>query len=253
MGIDQFSFLESCTSRSLLARLSEQSLVTLSCIVVGEVLPAYSDRKYADRWAAAKRNFGGIMATIFAVSLDMEATADGVGAAMGLQFRSQYSDSMQLHPTFTFVSGMMAKADSTLRKLMVKRVSATSTSLRWQYLDVCSSSSGSRILRRNSSWWKHWRLLLPVLAGNGRSGCSRRRYEVRLICYPDESYDVRRNVGIPSCRFRNGTYLCSKHQQQEQHSPLCIRRCSYCNLWLHNTDKDQTMPAQEQALWWPRL
>ena len=83
MGIDQFSFLESLY----------QPIVT--CPIIGAILGnfelgivvggAYQLIQIGSMpiGGAQPPNaiLGGIMATIFAVSLDMEATADGVGAA----------------------------------------------------------------------------------------------------------------------------------------------------------------------------
>ena len=51
------------------------------------------------------------MATVFAVSLNMEATADGVGAAMGLAIPFAVFGQYAVTLTFTIMSGMMAKAD----------------------------------------------------------------------------------------------------------------------------------------------
>ena len=86
MGIDQFSFLESLY----------QPIVT--CPIIGAILGdfqlgvvvggAYQLIQIGSMpiGGAQPPNaiLGGIMATVFAVSLNMEATADGVGAAMGL-------------------------------------------------------------------------------------------------------------------------------------------------------------------------
>ena len=91
MGIDQFSFLESLY----------QPIVT--CPIIGAIL-------------------GGIMATIFAVSLDMEATADGVGAAMGLAIPFAVFGQYAVTLTFTFMSGMMAKADKYAEEANVKGI-----------------------------------------------------------------------------------------------------------------------------------
>ena len=83
MGIDQFSFLESLY----------QPIVT--CPIIGAILGdfqlgvvvggAYQFELVVCQWWIQPPNaiLGGIMATVFAVSLNMEATADGVGAAIG--------------------------------------------------------------------------------------------------------------------------------------------------------------------------
>ena len=113
MGIDQFSFLESLY----------QPIVT--CPIIGAILGnfelgivvggAYQLIQIGSMpiGGAQPPNaiLGGIMATIFAVSLDMEATADGVGAAMGLAIPVAVFGQYAVTLTFTFMSGMMAKAD----------------------------------------------------------------------------------------------------------------------------------------------
>ena len=65
---------------------------------------------------------GGIMATVFAVSLNMEATADGVGAAMGLAIPFAVFGQYAVTLTFTFMSGMMAKADKYAENADVKGI-----------------------------------------------------------------------------------------------------------------------------------
>ena len=98
MGIDQFSFLESLY----------QPIVT--CPIIGAILGnfelgivvggAYQLIQIGSMpiGGAQPPNaiLGGIMATIFAVSLNMEATADASAQRLVLLFRSQYSDSTQL-------------------------------------------------------------------------------------------------------------------------------------------------------------
>lgn len=71
MGIDQFSFLESLYQPIVTCPIIGAILGNFELgIVVRWCLPAYSDRKYADRWStAAKRNSWWYCATIFAVSL----------------------------------------------------------------------------------------------------------------------------------------------------------------------------------------
>lgn len=113
MGIDQFSFLESLY----------QPIVT--CPIIGAILGnfelgvvvggAYQLIQIGSMpiGGAQPPNaiLGGIMATVFAVSLDMEATAEGVGAAMGLAIPFAVFGQYAVTLTFTFMSGMMTKAD----------------------------------------------------------------------------------------------------------------------------------------------
>ena len=113
MGIDQFSFLESLY----------QPIVT--CPIIGAILGnfelgivvggAYQLMQIGSMpiGGAQPPNaiMGGIMATVFAVSLNMEATAEGVGAALGLAVPFAVFGQYAVTLTFTFMSGMMAKAD----------------------------------------------------------------------------------------------------------------------------------------------
>lgn len=124
MGIDQFSFLESLY----------QPIVT--CPIIGAILGnfelgivvggAYQLIQIGSMpiGGAQPPNaiLGGIMATIFAVSLDMEATADGVGAALGLAIPFAVFGQYAVTLTFTFMSGMMAKADKYAEEANVKGI-----------------------------------------------------------------------------------------------------------------------------------
>ena len=124
MGIDQFSFLESLY----------QPIVT--CPIIGAILGnfelgivvggAYQLIQIGSMpiGGAQPPNaiLGGIMATIFAVSLNMEATADGVGAALGLAIPFAVFGQYAVTLTFTFMSGMMAKADKYAEEANVKGI-----------------------------------------------------------------------------------------------------------------------------------
>ena len=124
MGIDQFSFLESLY----------QPIVT--CPVIGAILGnfqlgivvggAYQLIQIGSMpiGGAQPPNaiLGGIMATVFAVSLGMEATADGVGAAMGLAIPFAVFGQYAVTLTFTIVSGLMAKADDYAANADVKGI-----------------------------------------------------------------------------------------------------------------------------------
>ena len=124
MGIDQFSFLESLY----------QPIVT--CPIIGAILGdfqlgvvvggAYQLIQIGSMpiGGAQPPNaiLGGIMATVFAVSLNMEATADGVGAAMGLAIPFAVFGQYAVTLTFTIASGFMAKADECAANADVKGI-----------------------------------------------------------------------------------------------------------------------------------
>ena len=124
MGIDQFSFLESLY----------QPIVT--CPIIGAILGnfelgvvvggAYQLVQIGSMpiGGAQPPNaiIGGIMATVFAVSLGMEATADGVGAALGLAVPFAVFGQYVVTLTFTIFSGMMHKADQYAEEANVKGI-----------------------------------------------------------------------------------------------------------------------------------
>lgn len=124
MGIDQFSFLESLY----------QPIVT--CPIIGAILGnfelgvvvggAYQLIQIGSMpiGGAQPPNaiLGGIMATVFAVSLGMDATAEGVGAAMGLAIPFAVFGQYAVTLTFTIMSGMMAKADKCAENADVKGI-----------------------------------------------------------------------------------------------------------------------------------
>ncbi len=113
MGIDQFSFLESLY----------QPIVT--CPIIGAILGdfqlgivvggAYQLVQIGSMpiGGAQPPNaiLGGIMATVFAKSLGLEATSDGVGTALGLAIPFAVFGQYAVTITFTIMSGMMSKAD----------------------------------------------------------------------------------------------------------------------------------------------
>ena len=124
MGIDQFSFLESLF----------QPIVT--CPIIGAILGdfqlgvvvggAYQLIQIGSMSIGGAQPpnaiLGGIMATVFAVSLGMKATADGVGAAMGLAIPFAVFGQYAVTLTFTIMSGMMAKADECAANADVKGI-----------------------------------------------------------------------------------------------------------------------------------
>ena len=124
MGIDQFSFLESLY----------QPIVT--CPIIGAILGnfevgitvggSYQLIQIGSMpiGGAQPPNaiLGGIMATVFAVSLNMEATPEGVGAALGLAIPFAVFGQYAVTLTFTLFSGMMAKADKCAENADVKGI-----------------------------------------------------------------------------------------------------------------------------------
>lgn len=124
MGIDQFSFLESLY----------QPIVT--CPIIGAILGnfelgivvggAYQLMQIGSMpiGGAQPPNaiMGGIMATIFAVTLGMEPTQEGVGAALGLAVPFAVFGQYAVTLTFTVMSGMMAKADKYAEEGNVKGI-----------------------------------------------------------------------------------------------------------------------------------
>ena len=123
MGIDQFSFLESLmpADRCPIIRQSLRQL-ELGIVVGGAYQLVQIGSMPIGGAQPPNAILGGIMATIFAVSLDMEATADGVGAAMGLAIPFAVFGQYAVTLTFTFMSGMMAKADKYAEEANVKGI-----------------------------------------------------------------------------------------------------------------------------------
>ena len=158
MGIDQFSFLESLY----------QPIVT--CPIIGAILGDFQLGVVGGGAYQLIQILGGIMATVFASSLGMEATADGVGAAMGLAIPFAVFGQYAVTLTFTIMSGMMAKADQCAENADVKGI----RNINFIEMGILGT-------------------LFGILAVAG--------------LYLNESYDVIRNVGILTCRFCNVNYL----------------------------------------------
>lgn len=114
MGIDQFSFLESLYQPIVLCPIIGAILGEFSLgVVVGGAYQLIQIGSMPIGGAQPPNAIlGGVMATVFAVSLGMEATADGVGAAMGLAIPFAVFGQYAVTLTFTIMSGFMAKADA---------------------------------------------------------------------------------------------------------------------------------------------
>lgn len=113
MGIDQFSFLESLYQPIVLCPIIGAILGNFELgVVVGGAYQLIQIGSMPIGGAQPPNAIlGGIMATVFAISLGMEANADGVGAAMGLAIPFAVFGQYAVTLTFTFFSGMMTKAD----------------------------------------------------------------------------------------------------------------------------------------------
>lgn len=113
MGIDQFSFLESLYQPIVMCPIIGAILGELQLgIVVGGAYQLMQIGSMPIGGAQPPNAIiGGIMATVFAISLDMEATASGVGAALGLAVPFAVFGQYAVTVTFTIMSGMMTKAD----------------------------------------------------------------------------------------------------------------------------------------------
>lgn len=124
MGIDQFSFLESLYQPIVLCPIIGAILGHLDLgIVVGGAYQLIQIGSMPIGGAQPPNAIlGGIMATVFAISLNMEATADGVGAAMGLAIPFAVFGQYAVTLTFTIMSGMMTKADACAENADVKGI-----------------------------------------------------------------------------------------------------------------------------------
>lgn len=232
MGIDQFSFLESLYQPIVTCPIIGAILGNLELgIVVGGAYQLVQIGSMPIGGAQPPNAImGGIMATVFAVSLNMEASADGVGAALGLAVPFAVFGQYVVTLTFTLFSGMMTKADKYAEEANVKGIRNINL-LEMGFLGVLFGVIAVAGLYGGTALGDSLRELQVLLLGNGWSGRSRRRYEVRRICYSDEGYDVRRNVGIPSGRICYVSALQRKlHHIRSYSDSVCIRRCSNCYL-----------------------
>ena len=124
MGIDQFSFLESLYQPIVLCPIIGAILGNFQLgVVVGGAYQLIQIGSMPIGGAQPPNAIlGGIMATVFAVSMNMEATAEGVGAAMGLAIPFAVFGQYAVTLTFTIMSGMMAKADACAENADVKGI-----------------------------------------------------------------------------------------------------------------------------------
>ena len=124
MGIDQFSFLESLYQPIVTCPIIGAILGNLELgIVVGGAYQLVQIGSMPMGGAQPPNAImGGIMATVFAVSLNMEASADGVGAALGLAVPFAVFGQYVVTLTFTLFSGMMTKADKYAEEANVKGI-----------------------------------------------------------------------------------------------------------------------------------
>ena len=124
MGIDQFSFLESLYQPIVTCPIIGAILGNLELgIVVGGAYQLVQIGSMPIGGAQPPNAImGGIMATVFAVSLNMEASADGVGAALGIVVAFAVFGKYVVTLTFTLFSGMMTKADKYAEEANVKGI-----------------------------------------------------------------------------------------------------------------------------------
>lgn len=113
MGIDQFSFLESLYQPIVLGPILGAILGNLELgIVVGG---AYQLVQIGSMPIGGAQPPNAIMGTImtvaFAVSMNLQPTADGVGIAVGLAIPFAVFGQYAVTLTFTLMSGLMVKAD----------------------------------------------------------------------------------------------------------------------------------------------
>ena len=124
MGIDQFSFLESLYQPIVTCPIIGAILgnFELGVIVGGSYQLIQIGSMPIGGAQPPNAILGGIMATVFAVSLGMEATPEGVGAALGLAIPFAVFGQYAVTLTFTLFSGMMAKADECAENADVKGI-----------------------------------------------------------------------------------------------------------------------------------
>ncbi|MBS5286146.1 MAG: PTS sugar transporter subunit IIC [Erysipelotrichaceae bacterium] len=109
MGIDQFSFLESLYQPIVLGPIIGAILGNFELgIVVGGAYQLVQIGSMPIGGAQPPNAImGTIMTAVFAVSMNLEPTAEGVGLAIPFAVFGQYAVTL----TFTIMSGLMAKAD----------------------------------------------------------------------------------------------------------------------------------------------
>jgi PTS system N-acetylgalactosamine-specific IIC component len=113
MGIDQFNFLESLYQPIVTCPLIGAILGDFKLgIVVGGAYQLVQIGSMPIGGAQPPNAIlGGIMATVFAKQLGLEATSEGVGTALGLAIPFAVFGQYAVTVTFTVMSGFMAKAD----------------------------------------------------------------------------------------------------------------------------------------------
>ena len=124
MGIDQFSFLESLYQPIFTCPIIGAILgnFELGVVVGGSYQLVQIGSMPIGGAQPPNAILGGIMATVFAVSLGMDATPEGVGAALGLAIPFAVFGQYAVTLTFTIMSGMMAKADQCAENADVKGI-----------------------------------------------------------------------------------------------------------------------------------
>ena len=113
MGIDQFSFLESLYQTIVICPIIGAILGNFQLgVVVGGAYQLIQIGSMPIGGAQPPNAImGTIMTAVFAVSMNLEPTAEGVGLAVGLAIPFAIFGQYAVTLTFTIMSGLMAKAD----------------------------------------------------------------------------------------------------------------------------------------------
>lgn len=124
MGIDQFSFLESLYQPIVLGPIIGAILGNLELgIVVGGAYQLVQIGSMPIGGAQPPNAImGTLMTAVFAVSMQLEPTAEGVGLAVGLAIPFAVFGQYAVTLTFTIMSGLMAKADKAAEEADVKAI-----------------------------------------------------------------------------------------------------------------------------------
>lgn len=133
MGIDQFSFLESLYQPVVLGPIMGAILGNLELgIVVGGAYQLVQIGSMPIGGAQPPNAImGTIMTAVFAVSMNLEPTADGVGLAVGLAIPFAVFGQYAVTLTFTIMSGLMAKADKAAEEADPKGIAMVN------YIEMC--------------------------------------------------------------------------------------------------------------------
>lgn len=175
MGIDQFSFLESLYQPIVLGPIIGAILGNMPLgIVVGGAYQLVQIGSMPIGGAQPPNAImGTIMTAVFAVSMNLEPTAEGVGLAVGLAIPFAVFGQYAVTVTFTFMSGLMAKADKAAEEAdakgiaMINYISMTILGVLFGVLSVAGLYGGAKlgVTLRDLSFQFSW-----VMAGLDAAG-----------------------------------------------------------------------------------